>query len=134
MDVSSAAYQVSRNLIYDVSYAPIVWNVNPGTLPTQGPTPTRISNNVLIADRDNSYYQGGANGTSTRADLCLSQDRVGKEICGTFAQYSYFIAEVKPISNIVYWIQCLTTSLLVRTSRKISVLKSPKPTTRRPGV
>jgi len=63
MDVSSAAYQVSRNLIYDVSYAPIVWNVNPGTLPTQGPTPTRISNNVLIADRDNSYYQGGANGT-----------------------------------------------------------------------
>jgi len=66
MDVSSAGYQVSRNLVHSVSAAPIIWNINPGVVQRQGPVPTRFTNNVLIANQDNDYYRSGANGTRGR--------------------------------------------------------------------
>jgi len=66
MDMSSAAYQVSRNLVYAVTGNPIIWNMMAGVMPTESSVPTRIINNVLIADRDNSYYRKKANGTQGR--------------------------------------------------------------------
>lgn len=60
LDVSTTGVQVERNLVFDVSSEVIDWNVNPGVpaLPYPWPvgaTPTRIVNNVFIADRDNAY-------------------------------------------------------------------------------
>ena len=60
MDVSSTGVQVERNLVYDVSAETVNWNVNPGVpaLPypwPEGAAPTRLVNNVLIAERDNEY-------------------------------------------------------------------------------
>ena len=62
-DVSSTAWQVSRNLVYNVTNAALHWNVNPGVAQAWGKTatPMRFDNNVLIAERDNAYYREGAN-------------------------------------------------------------------------
>merc|ERR1712070_347339 len=60
MDVCSAGYQLSRNLVHSVAGSPIIWNQD--CVPRQG-VPTRITNNVLIANRDNDYSRSGANGT-----------------------------------------------------------------------
>lgn len=60
MDVSSTGYQVSGNLVHDVSASPIIWNINPGVMPKEGGVPTRITNNVFIANRDNNYSRTNA--------------------------------------------------------------------------
>lgn len=62
MDVSSTAWQVSRNLIFDVTNSPLKWNVNPGVPQVwrEGAVPTRVVNNVFVADRDNAYYRDKA--------------------------------------------------------------------------
>ena len=62
-DVSSTAWQVSRNLVYNVTNAALHWNVNPGVAQAWGATatPMRFENNVLIAERDNAYYRENAN-------------------------------------------------------------------------
>jgi len=64
-DVSSTAWQVSRNLVYDVTNSAIHWNVNPGVAQAwaAGAEPMRFTNNVLIAERDNAFYRSGANHT-----------------------------------------------------------------------
>jgi hypothetical protein len=60
LDVSSTGVQVERNLVYDVTASALNWNVNPGVpaLPfpyPAGAEPTRILNNVFIANRDNEF-------------------------------------------------------------------------------
>lgn len=62
-DVSSTAWQVSRNLVYNVTNAALHWNVNPGVAQKWGrtATPMRFDNNVLIAERDNAFYRENAN-------------------------------------------------------------------------
>ena len=64
-DVSSTAWQVTNNLVYDVTNSAIHWNVNPDVAAAWGPnaSPMRFTNNVLIAERDNGYYRTGANHT-----------------------------------------------------------------------
>jgi len=64
MDMSSAAFQISRNLIYSVAGSPIIWNIG-DVMPTESSVPTRFINNVLVADRDNSYARKKGNGTDT---------------------------------------------------------------------
>ena len=57
-DVSSTAWQVSNNLVYDVTNAALKWNVNPGVPQAWAPggaaAPMRFTNNVLVAERDNA--------------------------------------------------------------------------------
>jgi len=71
---------VERNLVYDVSSEAIDLNVNPGVpaLPypwPEGATPTRILNNVFIADRDNEYLLRGIHaGSSESVNLPLFRD------------------------------------------------------------
>ena len=49
LDVSSTAVQVTANLVYDVAYAPLHWNVQPHTPQAEGAEITRIINNVFVA-------------------------------------------------------------------------------------
>lgn len=60
-DVSSSAWQVTSNLVYDVTNSALLWNVNPGVPLTEDAEPMRFINNVLIADRDNEYYKAIGN-------------------------------------------------------------------------
>jgi len=62
-DVSSTSWQVSHNLVYNVTNSAIHWNVNPGVAQawTSEAEPMRFTNNVLIAERDNTYYRGNGN-------------------------------------------------------------------------
>ena len=63
--------------------------------------------------------------TSSPADLSVSQD-VGKQSFAHFLEYSYLILQVKPISNMVYWLQCLAIFLILDVQENIytQVLKT----------
>ena len=64
-DVSSTGWQVSNNLVYNVTNSALHWNVNPGVAQawTSAAVPMRFTNNVFIAERDNSYYRKKGNHT-----------------------------------------------------------------------
>jgi hypothetical protein len=62
-DVSSTAWQVHHNLVYDVTNSALHWNVNPGVKQAWNTTSPKMTfwNNVFVAERDNSYYREGGN-------------------------------------------------------------------------
>ena len=57
---------MERNLVYGVTAPAVNWNVNPGVpaLPAwpwpPAATPTRIVNNVFVAERDNAFARAKA--------------------------------------------------------------------------
>jgi hypothetical protein len=59
LDVSSTAMVVEGNLVHNVGFSPLHWNVNPGVPMANGTDvpPTTIQDNVFIANREGDYYR-----------------------------------------------------------------------------